>query len=579
MKKISFSLLALLLSVQFGAAQKVPVQEIVLDNGMRLLLVPRKGDPNVAAGWLARVGSVNERPGITGLSHLFEHMMFKGTHAVGTKNIDENLKLIKEMDAVRADLRQEEQTLIRKARLGEISDSKDPKHRSERHKELLAKFGELAKREKDLMVKDEFDRIYTTAGGSGMNAGTSNDFTVYFINVPSNKLELWFWMESDRLRNPVFREFYSERDVVHEERRLRTDSTPIGKFNEQYESMFWQSSPYGWPVVGWPSDLEGITREEALDYFAVNYAPNNLTACLVGDVEPARAKELAQQYFGRLPRGPRPPEPVRTSEMPQLAEKRMIAWAETVPQVRVRYHTVAEGHTDDFALNILGSLLSGLTGRLYKSLVLQQAVANSAGAGQDGRKYEGFFELSGVAKPGKTPEEVEQAIYKEIERMQKELVDANELQKVKNQYAANNFRGIQSNFGLMVQLLLRDNNRGWETINTDPARSQAVTPEDIRRVANTYFKPENRTIAIYYTKKKADGAVEDPALAGLTDQEKTQIGQMKVMLSQAKAEQIKTMLSRFEQQAGSAPADKQNFFKVVKKMLEDRLKQLEGGSQ
>ncbi|MDQ3665369.1 MAG: insulinase family protein [Acidobacteriota bacterium] len=579
MKKISFSLLALLLSVQFGAAQKVPVQEIVLDNGMRLLLVPRKGDPNVAAGWLARVGSVNERPGITGLSHLFEHMMFKGTHAVGTKNIDENLKLIKEMDAVRADLRQEEQTLIRKARLGEISDSKDPKHRSERHKELLAKFGELAKREKDLMVKDEFDRIYTTAGGSGMNAGTSNDFTVYFINVPSNKLELWFWMESDRLRNPVFREFYSERDVVHEERRLRTDSTPIGKFNEQYESMFWQSSPYGWPVVGWPSDLEGITREEALDYFAVNYAPNNLTACLVGDVEPARAKELAQQYFGRLPRGPRPPEPVRTSEMPQLAEKRMIAWAETVPQVRVRYHTVAEGHTDDFALNILGSLLSGRTGRLYKSLVLQQAVANSAGAGQDGRKYEGFFELSGVAKPGKTPEEVEQAIYKEIERMQKELVDANELQKVKNQYAANNFRGIQSNFGLMVQLLLRDNNRGWETINTDPARSQAVTPEDIRRVANTYFKPENRTIAIYYTKKKADGAVEDPALAGLTDQEKTQIGKMKVMLSQAKAEQIKTMLSRFEQQAGSAPADKQNFFKVVKKMLEDRLKQLEGGSQ
>jgi len=579
MKKISLSLLALLLCVQFAAAQKVPVQEIVLDNGMRVLLVPRKGDPNVAAGWVARVGSVNERPGITGLSHLFEHMMFKGTHAIGTKNIDENLKVIKEMDAVRAELRQEEQTLIRKARLGEISDTKDPKHRSERHKELLAKFNELTKREKDLMVKDEFDRIYTTAGGSGMNAGTSNDFTVYFINVPANKLELWFWMESDRLRNPVFREFYSERDVVHEERRLRTDSTPTGKFDEQYESMFWQSSPYGWPVVGWPSDLEGITREEALDYFAVNYAPNNLTACLVGDVDPARAKELAQQYFGRLPRGPRPPEPVRTSEMPQLAEKRMVAWAETVPEVRIRYHTVAEGHPDAFVLQILGSVLSGRTGRLYKALVLQQAVANSASAFGNSRKYEGYFQLSGVAKPGKAPEDVEQALYKEIERMQKELVDAKELQKVKNQYAANNFRGIESNFGLMVQLLVRDNNRGWETINTDPARSQAVTPEDIQRVANTYFKPENRTIAIYYTKKKADGAVEDPALAGLTDQEKTQIGQMKGMLSQAKAEQIKMMLSRFEQQAGSAPADKQNFIKVVKKMLEDRLKQLEGGNQ
>ena len=458
MKKISLSLLVLVLCAFAVAAQKVPVQEIVLDNGMRLLLVPRKGDPNVAAGWIAHVGSVNERPGITGISHLFEHMMFKGTKTIGTKNIDENLKLIKEMDAVRAELRKEQEALILKARLGEITDAKDPKYRSERHKELLAKFDELTKREKDLMVKDEFDRIYTTAGGSGMNAGTSNDFTVYFINVPANKLELWFWMESDRMRNPVFREFYSERDVVHEERRLRTDSTPTGKFNEQYDSMFWQSSPYGWPVVGWPSDLEGITREEALDYFAVNYAPNNLTACLVGDIDPARAKELAQQYFGRLPRGPRPPEPVRTSEMPQLAEKRMVAYAETVPQVRIRYHTVAEGHPDDYVLDILGSLLNGRTGRLYKSLVLQQGVANSAGAGQDSRKYEGLFEVSGVAKPGKTPEEVEQALYKELERLQKELVDANELQKVKNQYAANNFRSIQANFGLMVQLLLRDAN-------------------------------------------------------------------------------------------------------------------------
>jgi predicted Zn-dependent peptidase len=579
MKKLTLSLLALLLCVGFAAAQKVPVQEVVLDNGMRLLLVPRKGDPNVAAGWIARVGSVNERPGITGLSHLFEHMMFKGTHAIGTKNIDENLKVMKEMDDVRAELRQEEQTLIRKARLGEIANPKDPAVRSERHKALLARFDELTKREKELMVKDEFDRVYTTAGGSGMNAGTSNDFTVYFINVPANKLELWFWMESDRLRNPVFREFYSERDVVHEERRLRTDSTPTGKFDEQFESMFWQSSPYGWPVVGWPSDLEGITREEALDYFAINYAPNNLTACLVGDVDPARAKQLAQQYFGRLPRGPRPPEPVRTSEMPQLAEKRMVAYAETNPEVRIRYHTVAEGHRDDFVLDILGSVLSGRTGRLYKSLVLQQAVANSAAAFGDSRKYEGYFQVSGVAKPGKTPEEVEQALYKELERLQKELVDAKELQKVKNQYAAGAFRSIQSNFGLMVQLLLRDANRGWDTINTDPARHQAVTPEDIRRVANTYFKPENRTIAIYYTKKKMDGATEDPALAGLSDQEKAQIGQMKAMLAQAKAEQIKTMLSRVDQQAGSAPPEKQNFIKVVKKMLEDRLKQLEGGNQ
>ncbi|HVF56276.1 MAG TPA: pitrilysin family protein [Pyrinomonadaceae bacterium] len=582
MKRISFCVLTIFLCAAAVAAQKVPVQEVMLDNGMRVLMVQRKGDPNIAVGWVARVGSVNERPGITGLSHLFEHMMFKGTHVIGTKDYAAHKKVLDEMDAVRAELRREEISLIQKARLGEIGDAKDPKNRSAKHQQLLARFNELTKQEKDLMVKDEYDRVYTTAGGSGMNAGTSNDFTVYFINVPANKIELWFWMESDRLANHVFREFYSERDVVHEERRLRTDSTPTGKFDEQYESMFWQSSPYGWPVVGWPSDLEGITREEAEDYFAVNYAPNNLTACLVGDFDPARATELARKYFGRLQRGPRAPEPVRTQEMTQLAEKRMVAYAETTPQVRVRFHTVADGHPDDFALNILADILNGRTGRLYKSLVLGQAVANSAGAGQDGRKYEGLFEISGVAKPGHTPEEVEQALYREIEKLQKEPVGAEELQKVKNQNTAGDFRRLQSNFFLMVQLLLRDANRGWETINTDPARVQAVTAEDIRRVANKYFKPENRTVGVYFTKKAegaAAGAAEDPLLAGLDDQEKAQVQRVRAMLAQAKPEQVRAILGQIEQQGASAPADKQDMLKVIKKLLEDRLKQLEGAKQ
>src|SRR5437867_1346884 len=290
MKHLS-TLLAALLVVPSLWGQNVPVQELVLDNGMRLLMVPRKGDPNVSAGWIAKVGSVNERPGITGMSHLFEHMMFKGTHTIGTSNIKEELKFIDEMDAVKNELRKEQWVLTEKQRLGDIEDINDPKNRSSRHRELLTELGTLQKREKDLIVRDEFDRIYTSAGASGMNAGTDQDWTLYFINVPANKLELWFWMESDRLSNPVFREFYSERDVVREERRLRTESTPTGKFQEQFESMFWQSSPYSWPVVGWPSDLDGITREEAKAYFDTNYAPNNISACLVVDFEVPRSEE------------------------------------------------------------------------------------------------------------------------------------------------------------------------------------------------------------------------------------------------------------------------------------------------
>ena len=190
------------------AAQQVEVEEFKLENGLTFLLVPRRGDPNVAAGWVAKVGSVNERPGITGLSHLFEHMMFKGTHAVGTSNIEQDLETIRRLDAVKAKLRQEEENLLRRLRLGEISDLQDPANRSQRHQQLLQEFEELKAAQKELLVKNEFDKIYTQAGASGMNAGTSQDFTIYFINTPSNKLELWFWMESDRLSQPVFREFY-----------------------------------------------------------------------------------------------------------------------------------------------------------------------------------------------------------------------------------------------------------------------------------------------------------------------------------------------------------------------------------
>jgi predicted Zn-dependent peptidase len=568
--------LALFILVPNLGAQNVPVQEVILDNGMRCLMVPRKGDPNFAAGWIARVGSVNERPGITGMSHLFEHMMFKGTHTIGTSNIKEDLKVIDEMDVIKAEIRKEERGLVERQRLGEIDDINDPKNRSPRLQELQAEYEKRLKSQKALIVKDEFDRIYTNAGGSGMNAGTTEDFTIYYINVPANKLELWFWMESDRLSDPVFREFYSERDVVREERRLRTESTPTGKFQEQFESMFWESSPYAWPVVGWPSDLEGITREEAKAYFEVNYAPNNVSACLVGDFEPAHAIELAKKYFGRLKHGPRDPEPVRTREVKQQAEARMIAYADTNPEAVIRYHSVADGHKDEPALVILADLLNGRTGRLYKSLVLDQGLANSASASQNGQKYEGYFEIHGVAKPGKTPEAVESAIYRELEKLKKESVGERELQKVKNQNAATDFRQLQSNFALMAQLLVRDAGRGWRHINTDPKLIQAVTAGDVMRVANAYFPPENRTVAIYYT-KKTEGAEPDPLLSGLDDQEKQQVRELKTAVGGFNKEQVQQSLQQLEQQGSQAPPDKRDLVQAMRKILESRLKAMEGG--
>lgn len=501
MRRALLLLSFLAVSLPLSAQEVEPIVH-TLPNGMQFLLVPREGDPNVAAGWVAKVGSVNERPGVTGVAHLFEHMMFKGTNTIGTSDIEQDRAIIDRLDTLRREIQAEENKLIEAHRRGQINDPKNPLNRSERHKELLEQFQQAIGEQRALIVKDEFDRIYTGSGASGMNAGTTNDFTIYFINVPSNKLELWFWMESDRLANPVFREFYSERDVVQEERRLRVDSTPTGKIDEQFDAMFWQASPYSWPVIGWPSDLEGLTREEALEFFEIYYAPNNIVASLVGDFDVEQAKAWADQYFGRLEPGPREPEPVRTREIEQLAEKRLIAYADTLPQVRVRYHTVADAHLDEAPLLVLANLLNGRTGRMYKSLVLEQQVASQAGAAVNGLKYDGYFELIGIARPPNTPEDVEKALKAELDVFRTELVGERELQKVKNQQLAGDFQRLQSKFNLMVQLLSYEALGTWENVNRFSDRIQNVTPEDIQRVVTKYFSEENSNVAIYYTKEK-----------------------------------------------------------------------------
>ena len=576
-KLLSLALGTVLVLAGPAGAQQVDVIEHELDNGLTLLLVPRPGDPNVAAGWVAKVGSVYERPGITGVAHLFEHMMFKGTQTIGTRDIEQDLQIIEQLDVLRAEIQAAEIELDRRHQLGEIDDPADPAVRSHRHQELLGEFEALLARQSELLIPEEFSRIYTAEGASGMNAGTSYDFTIYFINVPANKLELWFWMESDRLANPVFREFYAERSVVHEERRLRTDSTPIGKFREQFEAMFWQSSPYGWPVIGWPSDLEGITRDEALSFFDTYYAPNNLAAALVGDFDPDEAIALAERYFGRLDRGARPPLQPRTREMPQLAEKRMVAYADTNPQVVIRYHSVRDGHVDEPALVVLGQLLSGRTGRLYRSLVEEQEVATSASGGQAGFQFEGMFELRGTARQGRTPEEVEQAIYAELEKLKTEPVGERELQKVKNQNAADTFRGLRSNFGLMMQLLIREGNRGWEHINTDPALYDAVSADDVMRVANTWFTPETRAVAVYY-RDESTQIEDDPLLAGLSDEERQQVRQVRAMLGQMPAEQLDQFLAQAEQMVGQVPPENRDMAEALVALVRQRIEET-GGEQ
>lgn len=494
---------AFTLSVQ---AQKVPVLETNLSNGMRLLLVERHDEPTVAGGWVAHVGSANEHLGMTGIAHLFEHMMFKGTTTIGTKDYPQDLKIITEQEHVRDQMRQEERKMRASYRRGEIDDLLRPENQTERYRELQKEFGQLINQQRQILVKNEFDRIYSGQGGSGMNAFTSQDMTAYFINVPANKLELWVWMESERILHPVFREFYAERDVVFEERRMRTDSTPLGKFEEEFNALFWESSPYNWPVVGWPSDIPAITKAQADEFYATYYSPQNLTLILVGDFKPDQVEPLARKYFERIPRGPRTPPDVVTLEVKQLAEKRMNAEADTNPQIDILWHTVPFAHRDSYPLQILSRILSTRTGRLYKNLVLGSAVATSVYAEQGSQKWAGCFNAGGEAREGHTPEEVEQGIYQNLERLKAEEVPARELQKVKNNFAADEFRRLSSNYAILHQLIHNDGEGDWREINEAGPKLQAVTAADVQRVARAYFSKENRSVAVYVRKGSAQAA-------------------------------------------------------------------------
>ncbi len=281
-------------------------------------------------------------------------------------------------------------------RRGDIEDMTRPEAKTPRYLQLEAQFDSLVTAQRANMVKNEFDLILQQNGATFINAFTSEDMTVYFETVPANKLELWFWMESDRLQNRVFREFYSERDVVYEERRRSVESTPTGPFEVSFDAMFWDSSPYLWPVIGWPSDIANITKAQADEYYSLYYAPQNLTAILVGDFDPKQTLAMAEKYLGAIPRGPKPAPEMITSEIPATAEKRFYAEAETNPAVWVRWHAAAYVHRDVPALNVLEGLLNGPTGRLQKSLVLDRGIATEARASQRSRaSTRGMFEIDG----------------------------------------------------------------------------------------------------------------------------------------------------------------------------------------
>ena len=494
-----------------AGAQELGVVEKTLPNGMKVLMVERHDQPTISCGWLARAGSANERPGITGLAHLFEHMMFKGSKTIGTKDVKRDLELNALQDRVQAGIREEMSLLREKQRRGEIRDMMDPAARTPRLAKLLTDFDALVKEQRELIVKDEIWRLYQEAGSTGLNASTSQDRTFYIVSIPSNKLELWAWLESDRIANPVFREFYSERDVILEERRQTLESRPGGTVNEAFNAMTWMAHPYSWEVIGWPSDIAQVTREQAAEFFATYYAPNNLTAILVGDFDPAKAWALMEKYFSRIPANPKGVPEVVTLEPAQPAEQRMLADVETTPSIEVAFKSVPSVHRDAAPLQVLAGVLGGTTGggrpgmggpgrapsgRLYRSLVLEQKAATRTTASARGQKYGGLFTLTVTPAPGKRPDEMEPLLSAELEKVLREGVTDDEILRVKANLQVAYWNRLESNAGIRESLAQAESAGTWRDFVESPKRIEAVTKEDVQRVAKQYLVKESRNVLV-----------------------------------------------------------------------------------
>jgi len=566
---------ALLCSLPVIAQEaNVPVKEFFLDNGMKLLMVERHESPTVSVGWVAHAGSVNEEVGTTGIAHLFEHMFSKGSRIIGTSDYEKETEIMAQLDEIRLEMETEYEVMREAKRRGEINGSIYlPENQTEHLAELREKMKTLQEQQKELIVKDEFDQIYTEAGASGQNAGTWEDGTLYYVTVPANKLELWFWMDSEQLLNLVLREFYTERDVVREERRVRTESNPVAKYEEQFDFMFWGSLPYKHPVVGWPSDVESITRDQALKFFSTYYAPNNITVAMVGDFDSEEALALATKYFGRIPRGNTPPPPMVTEEIEQLAERRMTARADTNPSVQIRWHTVPFAHKDLSALEVMSAVLSGRTGRLYKSLVeANQLATGEPYSTHPVLKYGGSLEIGAELADGVDHQLVEEALLAEIELLKNEPVSDRELQKVKNQALADSFRTLQSNPYLVLQLLFVDVLDNWRFLNESSAKIQAVTTEDVQRIANTYFTDTGRNVLWYFRK---EGSEEDPELAALTGQAKAMAKQALAQIAQVEdPAELEQGLQQMQAMKAQAPPEFQPAIELIIKKATERIEEL-----
>lgn len=456
----------------------------VLPNGLTILVCERPEAPVFSYTTFVDAGDVDDPGGQSGLAHMFEHLAFKGTTEIGTTDYAaEKVALQKVEDANAA---------------YEAEFRNPAGANKEKLAELKKAFQQAQEEAHKYVVPNQFTEVAERNGANGLNAETGLDETEYFWSMPENRLQLWAWLESGRLADVVPREFYKERDVVLEERRMRTDSNPFGRLLEQFQSTAYVAHPYGRPGVGWPSELSQITATEAMAFHRKYYVGSNIVVAVVGDVKAAEIMPMLEKYFSKVPGGPKPEE-LTTVEPKQFAEKSVVIREQTQPFYIEGYHRPSYRDPDDAVYDAITDIMSnGRVSRLYRSLVRDQQIAADAEgfSGFPGQKYPGLFAFYAAPLPGHTPQEMRDALHKEIEKLKTTDVTDEELQMFKTRTRADLLRGLADNQGLSNALAEYQTRYGdWRQIFLQLNRVDKVTKADIRRVANKVFVASNRTSA------------------------------------------------------------------------------------
>ena len=479
---LGFSIVAATAHAQDLASFEKRTTVKVLPNGLTLVVCERHEAPVFSFYTLVDAGSADDPGSESGLAHMFEHMAFKGTQDIGTTNYAAEKIALAKVEQAQAAYDAE----FRK-RVGQ-----DPKKLAE----LKKAFEDAQDAAQKYVIPNQFSEIAEQNGAVGINASTGEDSTQYFWSMPENRLQLWAYLESDRIAHPVEREFYKERDVVYEERRMRIDSNPIGSMVEQFLATAYVAHPYGRSGVGWPSEVSQVNATEAEAFHKKYYVPSNIVIAVVGDVKASEAMPVLERYFSKIPAGPKP-EPMTTIEPPQFAEKSVTIREAAQPFYLEGYHRPDYRDPDNSVYDAITDIFSnGRTARLYKSLVRDQKIAATAEgfSGFPGDKYPGLFAFYAVPVPGHTPDEMRDAIHKELDKLKTTDVTDEELEMFKTRARASLLRGLADNEGLAQNLAEYQTRYGdWRELFRELDRINKVSKADVRRVANKIFVESNRT--------------------------------------------------------------------------------------